>query len=215
MTFDAVGWSGPDLGLDRTFDLSRSTLRTRTVRRRVLVGLVLVATLGSIVAVQTVWPDAVRRPLFELPYTATLVGIGLMCLALVVMLVGAATMARAGGNPIDNHDPLRDLSGADRAWVRARVAASAPVTPAQHPVVAHAALWMARQKGTVPIYAGLTLEGLGMAIGSPGIVTFLIGLLLVVEGLVLAGVAVVRARSARHWLSLYTDESGPSPVMLS
>ncbi|MGI3781786.1 MAG: hypothetical protein ACRYG2_13520 [Janthinobacterium lividum] len=203
MTSEAVRWSGRDLGLDRTFDLSRSALRTRTVRRRLLVVLILVVTIGPVVAVTTVWPDALDRPVLELPFAATPVGLGLMGLAIVVMLVGTATMVRAGSNPFRNHDPLLDLPRADRSWVRARVAASAPVAPDQQPFVADAARWMARQTGTVPIYLGLTLEGLGFVIATPGVLDLLIGLVLIIEGVLLATVAVGRARSARRWSSLY------------
>lgn len=214
MTSDAVGWSGRDLGLDRTFDLTQSALRTRTLRRRLLVVLVLVAGVGSILAVSTAWPEAVDLPVLALPFSLTRVGLGLMALAVVVMLVGAFTMSHAGSNPFHNHDPLLDLPRADRTWVRARVAANAPVGPAQQPVVEDAAVWMARQPGTVLIYVGLTLEGLGMVFGNPGAVGLLIGLVLAVEGILLAGVAVSRSRPARRWLHLYARGAGSSRMML-
>ena len=203
MSTDVAGPVGLDLGLDRTFDLSREAVRARTVRRRLSVVVTLVVGVGGITAAHEVWPGAVDRPVLPLPVAATVAGLGLMVLAVVVMLVGIGTMVRAGSNPFDNHDPLRDLPRDDRAWARARVAAGAPVTAEQHAIVVAAAGWMARQRGTAPLYLGLVLEGLGFTISGGGILNLLVGLVLVVEGGLLLGLALSRARSARQWLTLY------------
>jgi hypothetical protein len=206
MTSDVVGLSGRDLGLDRTFDLSDSALRTRTIRRRLLVLTTLVVVVGSGLAVTEVWPDAVDRRIVELPSAVTGVGLVLLGLGVVVMLVGVGTMVRASGNPFRHHDPLLDLPRTDRTWVRARVTAGAPVTPDQLPVVADATLWMARQTGRVPFSLGLALAGLGTTIARTCALNLLAGLALAVEGVALAAVAISRARAARRWLSLYARE---------
>lgn len=202
-----AGWGVPDLGLDRVFDLSRDAVRRQTVRRRLFVVLTLIGGVGTILVLGGVWP-ATLRPVVELPFAVTLVGLGVMGLAILAMLVGIGTMVRAGSDPFDNHDPLLDLPRADRAWVRARVAAGAPVAPPHGAVVVEAAGWMARQHGTVPLYAGLALEGAGMVMSSLSVLGFAVGLLLLVEGPALAAIALVRSRSARRWLSLYA----PAPM---
>jgi hypothetical protein len=203
MTSDVMGSVGRDLGLDRTFDLSSAALRTRTSRRRLVAVLTSAVVVGPMAVATAAWPDAVDRPLLELPSAVTAVGLGLIALGVVVMLVGVGTVVRASGNPFRHHDPLLDLPRADRTWVRARVTAGAPVTRDQRPVVADAALWMARQTGTAPFYLGLALAGAGTTIARVCALNVLVGLVLTVEGVLLAAVAVSRARTARRWLSLY------------
>jgi hypothetical protein len=213
MTSDVLGWSGRDLGLERRFDLSGAALRTRTSRRRLLVMTTLVVVVGPFAAVTALWPDAVDRPVLGLPPVVTAVGLVLVGVGVLVMLLGVGTMVRAGSNPFRNHDPLLDLPRADRTWVRARVTASAPVAREQQPVVTDAALWMARQSGTVPLYLGLALAGAGTTIARVCALNVLVGLVLAVEGVLLAAVAVSRARTARRWLSLYAGAPAGSSVM--
>lgn len=199
---------GHDLGLDRTFDLSRPAVHGRAVRRRVLVILVLVLTVGAVVTLDETWPAEAARPVLGLPHAVNLAGDVLMGLAVVVLLVGVGTKVRAGTLAWDR-DPLLDLARPDRTWVRARIAACAPVAASQHPVVAAAAGWMTRQRGTVWIFLGLALEGLEFTMSDGGVLSFVLGLVLAVESLVLANLAYRRARPARRWLTLYAPGGKP------